>query len=138
MSRPRKVSSRRRRGADARVVGYFGLGPTGCVCDGDACLIAGRRDEMLRWLPPDVRRSVVVSATTAGEVLAGLQLGAAYGLDPLAARRLSAAAVDLGVDVPPLVDWYRTDRSRMLRLQWPASDERTPSPGPWWRRFLDG
>jgi hypothetical protein len=71
-----------------KVIGYFAFAsPTEVVCTGnagDACVISGSFRAMKTFLSeidPDGQKTHTIKKTRYGEILRGLQLGAAYGFD---------------------------------------------------------
>jgi hypothetical protein len=91
--------------SDARhVVGYFAYFSGGvAVCtDVDACVIAGSREAMVAYVaeghPRDMSRATV-RETTFGEILWGLERGAAYGFDKESYERFYPLAVGVGLPV---------------------------------------
>ena len=77
---------------DTRVVGYFAYTPPmNAVCDGDACVIAGSESAMKEYLESMTSGSLErsrIKKTRFGEILKGLQLGAAYAFDEESYNRL--------------------------------------------------
>ncbi len=70
---------------DTRVIGYFAYTPPmHAICDGDACVIAGSEAGMNRYVEAMVSGSLKgtrIKKTRFGEILKGLELGAAYAFD---------------------------------------------------------
>jgi len=90
---------------DTRVIGYYArMSPTDVVCtDTDACVVAGSSEAMARYLgevAPDAG-NVIVSKTRFGDILRGLQLGAAYAFDKEAYARFYPLAYEAGLPVQP-------------------------------------
>jgi hypothetical protein len=96
-----------------KVVGYFAFSPPrNVVCtDGAACMIASSKRSMEEYLSElGAGESITIKKTRFGEILQGLQLGAAYAFDessykifyPLAkAERLAVASPSSFQDMPP-------------------------------------
>ena len=88
---------------ETRIVGYFAhLSATDVLCtDVDACLISGSREAMERYLAEMAHdaRKATIKKTRFGEVLRGLQLGAAYAFDREAYERFRPLALHAGVPV---------------------------------------
>jgi hypothetical protein len=87
-----------------RVVGFFAYrSPTEVLCtDVDACLIAGSEAAMRTYLrardPTGVSRHTI-RKTRFGEILGGLNLGAAYAFDEVAYSRFYPLALEAGLPV---------------------------------------
>ncbi len=81
---------------DTRVIGYFAYTPPMyVVCDGDACIIAGSEAGMKRYIEAMVSGSLKgtrIKKTRFGEILKGLELGAAYAFDEEAYNRFHPLA----------------------------------------------
>ncbi|MFP3941831.1 MAG: hypothetical protein ACLF0P_16170 [Thermoanaerobaculia bacterium] len=91
---------------EKKVVGYFAYLSRGkVICtDGDACLISGSVGAMKRYLAelaPEGASRATVKKTRFGEVLQGLELGAAYAFDRNSYRRFYPLAVRAGLPVEP-------------------------------------
>lgn len=89
---------------DARVVGYFAyLSPMRVVCtDVDACVVSGSSKAMEAYLAeidPDGAAKATVKKTRFGEILQGLQLGAAYAFDEDSYARFYPLALAAGIPV---------------------------------------
>lgn len=89
---------------NVKVVGYFAyLSPMQVVCaDVDACLVSGSSrgmEEYLAEIDPDGAAKVTVKKTRFGEILQGLQLGAAYAFDKESYARFYPLALDAGIPV---------------------------------------
>ncbi len=65
---------------DTKVIGYFAYrSPTEIACDGDACLIAGSRAAMRRYLSISDPKNVdthTIKKTRFGEIMKGMFTGA--------------------------------------------------------------
>ncbi len=76
---------------DTRVIGYFAYTPPmHVICDGDACVIAGSEAGMKRYAEAMVSgllKGTRIKKTRFGEILKGLELGAAYAFDEEAYNR---------------------------------------------------
>ncbi len=90
---------------DTRVVGYFAYTPPmNAVCDGDACVIAGSESAMKEYLESMKSGSLErsrIKKTRFGEILKGLQLGAAYAFDEESYNRFYPLAKKAGVPISP-------------------------------------
>ena len=69
----------------SKVIGYFAYAsPTEVVCTGKACVISGSQRAMCDYIAeidPDGWKKNTIKKTRFGEILRGLQLGAAYAFD---------------------------------------------------------
>ena len=89
---------------DTQVIGYFAyLSPVQVVCtDVDACLVSGSRKAMEEYLaethPHDATKATV-RKTRFGEILQGLELGAAYAFDKESYARFYPLAREAGIPV---------------------------------------
>lgn len=89
---------------DSRVIGYFAfLSPAQVVCtDVDACVVAGSDGAMERYLAesePAAAPRATVKKTRFGEILRGLELGAAYAFDNESYARFYPMAREAGIPV---------------------------------------
>jgi hypothetical protein len=88
-----------------RVIGYFAYTPPmHAICDGDACVIAGSEAEMKRYVEAKVSGSLKgtrIKKTRFGEILKGLELGAAYAFDEEAYNRFHPFAKKAGLHMTP-------------------------------------
>lgn len=89
---------------DARVVGYFAyLSPMQVVCtDVDACVVSGSSRAMEQYLAeidPEGAAKATVKKTRFGEILQGLELGAAYAFDEESYTRFYPLALETGFPV---------------------------------------
>ncbi len=86
---------------DTRVIGYFAFTPPmHAICDEDACIIAGSEAEMKRYAEAVASGSLKetrIKKTRFGEILKGLQLGAAYAFDEEAYNRFQPLAEKAGL-----------------------------------------
>src|SRR5258708_39727682 len=94
---------------DQKVVGYFAyLSRMQVVCTGgDACVVSGSSSAMeafLAELHPAGATKATVKKTRFGEVLQGLQLGAAYAFDKESYARFYPLAIAAGL--PPAVGHF--------------------------------
>lgn len=115
------------RGIHKKVVGYFAFKPrTLCaVCDGDACVIAGSEKAMNSYISKLSRGKVTdysVKKTRYGEILQGLQKGAAYTFDKRAYKRFYPLAKAEGLKV---VEFQMEDDPKpsddavpLMRVKW--------------------
>jgi len=89
---------------DTRVIGYFAyLSPDRVVCtDVDACVVAGSSTAMEEYLAegnPHDAATATVRKTRFGEILRGLELGAAYAFDRESYARFYPLALEAGLPV---------------------------------------
>ncbi len=69
---------------DRTTIGYLAVHSTmDVLCDGDACIIAGRQSVMHKYLEPTAQSAsdFQIRKTNFGEVLEGLSRGGAYAFD---------------------------------------------------------
>ena len=88
--------SPQRQDQDQRV-GYFAFEGLTAVCDGDGCVIAGSKKEMLRILKRMGLAGCTIQATTSAEILLGLAHGGAYCFDQQAYERFLEPARRAGL-----------------------------------------
>ena len=90
---------------DAKVIGYFAYASqTEVVCDGDACLIAGSEADLRTYISElGVGDGInhTLKKTRFGEVMRGMNLGAAYAFDEEAYNRFYPLARREGYDFGP-------------------------------------
>jgi len=91
---------------DAKVVGYFAyLSAMQVVCtDVDACVVSGSSGAMEKYVAeifPAEAIKATVKKTRFGEILQGLQLGAAYAFDKESYARFYPLAMEAGIPVAP-------------------------------------
>ncbi len=89
---------------DTKVLGYFAyLSPTHVVCtDVDACVVSGSiraMEEYLAEIDPLGAAKATVKKTRFGEILRGLEFGAAYAFDEESYARFYPLAVEAGIPV---------------------------------------
>jgi hypothetical protein len=89
---------------DMKVVGYFAyFSPARVVCtDVDACVVSGSSGAMeahLAEIDPHGASGATVKKTRFGEILRGLQLGAAYAFDQESYGRFYPLAREAGIRV---------------------------------------
>jgi hypothetical protein len=89
---------------DSQVIGYFAyLSPTQVVCtDVDACLVSGSSgamEEYVAELHPHRNAAATVRKTRFGEILRGLELGAAYAFDKESYSKFYPLALEAGIPV---------------------------------------
>ena len=89
---------------DSQVIGYFAyLSPMEVVCTGgDACVVSGSSkamEEYLAEMHPHRTAAVTVRKTRFGEILRGLELGAAYAFDKESYARFYPLALEAGIPV---------------------------------------
>ncbi len=90
---------------DTRVIGFFAYTPPmHAICDGDACVIAGSEAGMKRYVESMVSgplKGTRIKKTRFGEILKGLELGAAYAFDEEAYNRFYPLAKKAGLPMTP-------------------------------------
>lgn len=89
---------------DTQVIGYFAyLSPMQVVCtDVDACVVSGSSramEEYLAEVDPPGAANATVKKTRFGEILRGLELGAAYAFDRESYVRFYPLALEAGIPV---------------------------------------
>lgn len=89
-----------------KIIGYFAFSsPTEVVCTGnhgDACVISGSVRAMkafLKEIDPHDKKRHIVKKTRFGEILRGLNLGAAYGFDEESYKKFYPLARKEGLPV---------------------------------------
>jgi len=87
----------------SKVIGYFAYeSPTMLVCSGEACVIAGSRRAMTRYIleiDPNQQTRRTIKKTTFAEIKRGLELGAAYAFDKVSYKRFYPLARRAGLGV---------------------------------------
>lgn len=87
----------------SKVIGYFAYASAAeVVCTGNACVISGSEQAMrdyIKEIDPAGRKSRTIRKTRFGEILKGLQLGAAYAFDEDSYRVFYPLAKQEGLDV---------------------------------------
>mgnify|MGYP001247206939 CR=1 FL=1 len=90
---------------DAKVIGYFAYASqTEVVCDGDACVVAGSDADLRTYISElGVADGVshTLKKTRYGEIMRGMNLGAAYAFDEVAYNRFYPLARREGYDFGP-------------------------------------
>ncbi len=90
---------------DSKVIGYFAYFSKQLVfCDGDACIIAGSEEKMREYISKMNSQEVTkytIKKTRFGEIMAGVNLGAAYCFDEEAYNRFYPFAQKQGLDIGP-------------------------------------
>lgn len=91
---------------DTKVIGFFAYASASeVICtDGAACIISGSQKSMeayLKELDPQKIKKHTIKKTRFGEIMQGLQLGAAYAFDEDAYSRFYPLARAVGLDVQP-------------------------------------
>jgi hypothetical protein len=88
---------------DTKVIGYFAYAsPAEVVCSDEACIITGSERAMqdhIAEIDPDGRKKNTIKKTRFGEILKGLQLGAAYAFDEESYSRFYPLAKQEGLNV---------------------------------------
>jgi len=90
-------------GRYSKVIGYFAYAsPTEVVCTGKACLISGSQRAMCGYIAkidPDGWKKNTIKKTRFGEIMRGLQLGAAYAFDRESYAKFYSIARKEGIPV---------------------------------------
>ena len=91
---------------DTKVIGFFAYASANeVVCtDRAACVITGSQksmEEYIKELDPQDSKKRTIKKTRFGEIMRGLQLGAAYAFDEDAYTRFYPLAREVGLDVQP-------------------------------------
>ncbi|MFH1282640.1 MAG: hypothetical protein ABII27_03140 [bacterium] len=90
---------------ESKVIGYFSyFSKTLVFCDGDACIIAGSEQKMREYISKMNSQEVpeyTIKKTRFGEIMAGVNLGAAYCFDEEAYNRFYPLAQKQGLDIDP-------------------------------------
>ncbi len=90
---------------DTHVIGNFAYtSPMHAICDGDACVTAGSEAGMKRYVEAMVSGSLKgtrIKKTRFGEIMKGLELGAAYAFDEEAYNRFYPLAKKAGLPMTP-------------------------------------
>lgn len=94
-----------------KAVGYFSFTDTGNVfCDGDACVIAGSKKAMLKYIKkmaPKNKERDIIKKTTFSEIIKGLEAGAAYAFDEESCRLFLPLAKQHGIaDLPDRKEFF--------------------------------
>ena len=88
---------------DSKVIGYFAsLSPTDVVCDGDACVISGSEEEMIKYLKSistDAANQAKIRKTRFGEIIQGMKMGAPYAFDEQSYGRFYPLANKIGFNL---------------------------------------
>jgi len=70
---------------DSKVIGYFAFSsPTEVICDDDACVISGSKQEMrnyIKLVSPEFSKKITIRKTRFGEIVKGMEMGAPYAFD---------------------------------------------------------
>ncbi len=86
-----------------KVIGYFAYTSRMDVfCDGDACIIAGSKQAMKEYIAHNSSlqaSSCTIKKTRFGEIIQGINLGAAYCFDQEAYNRFYPLAQKEGMDI---------------------------------------
>lgn len=87
----------------SKVIGYFAYASrTEVVCTNDACVISGSERTMrdyIKEIDPGGKKSRTIHKTRFGEILQGLQLGAAYAFDEASYKVFYPLARQEGLDI---------------------------------------
>ena len=88
---------------DSKVIGYYArLSPMVVVCDGDACVIAGSEQNMIKHLKtvsPDAPHQATIKKTRFIEIIQGMKLGASYAFDEQSYNRFFPLANRIGFNL---------------------------------------
>lgn len=102
----------------SKVIGYFAyVSPTEVVCTGKACVISGSNKGMSDYIAeidPSGRQRRTIKKTRFGEILRGLQLGAAYAFDEESYKRFLPLARQEGLPVAEAD--FKKQKSKGLRF----------------------
>lgn len=86
-----------------KVIGYFAYASLiNVFCDGDACIIAGSEHAMKDYIahnPPFRASAYTIKKTCFGEIMRGINLGAAYCFDEESYTRFYPLAQKEGMDI---------------------------------------
>jgi hypothetical protein len=107
-----------------KVIGYFSYADDGTVvCDGDACIITSSDALMREYISrmPFSSGRNIIKKTRFGEVLYGLENGAAYAFEEESYRRILPLLKHLGADHLPSPDEFFSAKSptglHFIRIQ---------------------
>ena len=94
-----------------KAIGYFSYTSTGNVlCDGHACVIAGSKKLMLKYLKkmaPENKERDIIKKTRFSEIMKGLQAGAAYAFDEESCKLFLPLARQHGIaDLPDRKEFF--------------------------------
>lgn len=88
-----------------KVIGYFAYASRIDVfCDGEACIIAGSEQAMKEYIAHNSSQqdsSYIIKKTRFGEIMQGINLGAAYCFDQEAYNRFYPLAQKEGMNIRP-------------------------------------
>jgi hypothetical protein len=111
-----------------KIIGYCSIlrGTPNILCDGDACVIAGSKQDIEKYIQTLSNRSTedyIIKKTTFGEVYKGMKLGAEYAFDEKAYKVFLPLAKAMGMnlaefkiegdDTPPT-----PDAVRLMKVVW--------------------
>ena len=89
----------------SKIIGYFAYtSDRNVFCDNDACIIADSEDAIKKYMAQDSSfkaASYTIKKTRFGEIMRGINLGAAYCFDEQAYNRFYPPARKEGMDVGP-------------------------------------
>ena len=89
--------------SNKKVIGYYSyLDQERVICSGDACIIASTDQAMLEHaliIDPTCKDSLKIRKTRFGDILKGLQAGAAYAFDQESYERFQPFAIDEGLNI---------------------------------------
>ena len=126
MSNLKKLIRKRNRDLAGKMIGYFAIrtGTKDIICDGDACVIAGKRKNLEHFiidLVNDAPEKYTIKRTTLGEIYKGMKMGAAYAFDPEAYDKFSPFARRAGIPTAERYDDSPKPHDKAVRLtkiQW--------------------
>ena len=104
---------------NTRVIGHFAyFPPMEAFCDGDACVIAGSKEALIRYLGTDESSlKPTIRKTRFGEILEGLRMGGAYAFDEQSYHRFYPLALKAGLSVGPEdFSWESPSGFRFVRI----------------------
>ncbi len=95
--------------SDKVVVGYFGVNPPADVlCDGEACVIAGKRTDLNRYAARlSGQNPAQIMKTRFGEILMGLIQGGSYAFDKKAYAVFYPLAISSGLPLKHGLDYFQ-------------------------------
>ncbi|NJN06075.1 MAG: hypothetical protein HC814_06520 [Rhodobacteraceae bacterium] len=80
-------------------IGYCAHDGVVALCDGDACIVAGSRDEMQRIRDRRGLETMTIQPARFRQILSALQLGAAYCFDEQAYGRFKQPGQEAGLEL---------------------------------------
>ena len=107
---------------ETRVIGYFAyVSQTLLLCtDVDACIVSGSREAMEGYLSekaPQGAAKGTIRKTRFGDILRGLNLGAAYAFDRESYGRFRPLALEVGVPVEDVDFAAHQNKGRFITVR---------------------